>query len=93
MHGCLFAGDVKCVELLLEHGSPLDPASSSGTPLLWAIAATKRDCASFLLDKGANPNGQGDNGVSACLLAAATGLSTLCLTFLDKLALNWLYGG
>lgn len=80
------------MELLLEHGATVDPASNSGTPLLWAIGANKRECASFLLDKGANPDGQGDNGVSACLLAAATGPSTQRLhsTFLFAMNMKFL---
>lgn len=71
---------MKTLEVLLEHGASVNSACSTGTPLVWALGAQKRECASFLLDKGASPNGRGNNGVSACLLAAATGASYRFIT-------------
>ncbi len=67
------AGDVECLEILIEQGASINAPSASGTPLLWAISSEEAACTDFLLDHGADVNATGDNGASACMLAVATG--------------------
>lgn len=80
------AGNVECLEVLIERGAAIDAPSASGTPLLWAISSGSEACINFLLDHGADVNCTTENGTSACLLAVATGAAGTFVTdgFVDN---------
>ena len=70
--------------LLLEKGANVEAPSESGTALLWAAGSGSVDIVAQLLEKGADPDAQTLDGVSASLMAAAAGmrnsllLATVC---------------
>lgn len=58
---------------MLAHGGGADEVSVAGTPLLWAASAESVEAAKLLLEKGADPNGQDGDGLTALFLAATIG--------------------
>ena len=70
---CLSAGDIECLRAVLAHGGGADEVSVAGTPLLWAASAEDGEAAKLLLEKGADPNGQDGDGLTALFLAATVG--------------------
>ena len=70
---CSSAGDIECLRAVLAHGGGADEVSVAGTPLLWAASAENVEAAKLLLEKGADPNGQDGDGLTALFLAATVG--------------------
>jgi ankyrin repeat protein len=75
LHAALALGrNVETVELLLEHGAPVDAVQAGGfTPLFSAASAGRRDLAHLLLARGANPFHRSDGDKTAADLARDRG--------------------
>jgi len=61
------------VEALLDAGANLEAPSETGTPLLWAAGSGSQEVVGQLLAAGADPNARAADGVTAMLMAAASG--------------------
>jgi uncharacterized protein len=65
---------VETVELLLEHGAPVNAVQAGGfTPLFSAASAGRRDLAELLLARGANPFHRSDADKTAADFARDRG--------------------
>jgi len=57
LHCAASRGHTKCVDLLVNKGSPVNSEDKNGcTPLFYAITLGHDDCAKVLLDKNADPS-------------------------------------
>lgn len=66
------------VQLLLEHGAPVNAAQASGfTPIFSAATANRRDLAELLISHGADPHRKNDAGKSAADFARERGHTEL----------------
>lgn len=71
LHRAAKNGNVKMLNELLARGGEINARGPKGeTPLMVAIESRQKECAQWLLSKGANPNLQDDNDRSAVSLAA-----------------------
>ncbi|XP_021439019.2 ankyrin repeat and SOCS box protein 12 [Oncorhynchus mykiss] len=67
-------GNLRCLELLLEHGAEVDSLDvKAQTPLFTAVSGKHLDCVVVLLKAGADPNGSPYNNCSPVLTAAREG--------------------
>ncbi|KAL0973786.1 hypothetical protein UPYG_G00211150 [Umbra pygmaea] len=67
-------GNLRCLELLLEHGAEVDSLDvKAQTPLFTAVSGKHLDCVVALLKAGADPNGSTYNNCSPVLTAAREG--------------------
>ncbi|KPP78322.1 Ankyrin repeat and SOCS box protein 12-like [Scleropages formosus] len=67
-------GHIKCLEVLLAHGSEVDSLDvKAQTPLFTAVSGRHLNCVLTLLKAGANPNGSIYNNCSPVLTAAREG--------------------
>jgi ankyrin repeat protein len=72
--GAAFKGDLPMIELLIEHGVPVDAAAADGrTALMLAAMFNRSEILEFLLAKGADPVRQDVRGANALAAAQTMG--------------------
>lgn len=63
-------GKLEAVRWLLEHGAKIDREGKAWSALHYAAFAGHRDVATYLLERGANPNALSTNGSTPLMMAA-----------------------
>ncbi|GMH37281.1 hypothetical protein BSKO_05154 [Bryopsis sp. KO-2023] len=84
IHHAAAAGNTPIVKLLLDRGADLNAPSNAGPPLLWTAGAAKSKCLKFLLDRGADPNTKSPEGVTALIMASASGCLASVSMLIDR---------
>lgn len=75
--------DVEAVRTLLRHGSDVNAAAGTGTPLHWASAEGAKASLEALIETGGDVDAVNDQGLSPIILAAAHGCGG-CVALLAK---------
>ncbi|KAI3837561.1 hypothetical protein MKX03_033584, partial [Papaver bracteatum] len=82
LHYAAKSGDTKVITVLLSKGVRLDVVNSFGTSLQFAVTLGHRDAVKVLLDQGASPNYDNNEGVLRPLLSAVYTKSWECMELL-----------
>ena len=85
LHTAAIIGHLKIVELLINHGSPINLRESLGcTSLMLACFNKQEEVVDYLLQNGAEVNIQDDKGATALSIAAQEGATSIVEMLLQK---------